>query len=278
MKAVLIAIDFSATCSQMGLYAALITQQLEASQMILYHSYWGSEEAHGAISASTQAQCHQALQRLAHQWRPYMDPKIELICLADNQPLAIGIQQNIALHDVGLVMTGQSSRKGWRVKIFGSHTIQLAEKCPVPVLVVPPGYVAHRPIRKITFACAQDHLEERFPVQNFKALLHDLQTELHVLRISDDEKEIPKEFQMALCDLLAYRKIQFHNRSADKVAKGLLSFVQEMDMDVLCTMPGQYGPIQALFHHYVSHELSEKSPIPVLIIPQKTNPKAILEN
>jgi hypothetical protein len=30
--------------------------------------------------------------------------------------------------------------------------------------------------------------------------------------------------------------------------------------------------------HYVSHELSEKSPIPVLIIPQNTNPKAILEN
>lgn len=137
---------------------------------------------------------------------------------------------------------------------------------PVPVLFVPHG-AAHKPIRKVAYACNYAYAGPRTPVDEMFNWLRFLDADVQVVHAAS-EPEGADAVQLAgeewLKKALAPLSPEFTWVQDEDVIHGLTSFVSGHDIDCVLVVPRNYGTWKNMFHSSRTKALARLNKVPVI--------------
>lgn len=140
--------------------------------------------------------------------------------------------------------------------------------CPVVVI---PGNVVYKPVKKICLACDLHGITEKFPSEQLLDLVLQTQAALHVLNIGNDTdvKEATIMDTERLHMYLSPLQPQYHFvESADPDA-AINSFVENNSMDWLVVLPHKHSFFESLFHKSHTKAMTEISHTPLVALHEK---------
>lgn len=269
METILITTDFSKTASNAVKYAAQLSKALDIKSVILYHSY--DDENIDATLLHEGSLL--ALEILSETIKMYLDKKTKIELIANDLPLLMGVERICAQHKVDLVVAGSTGKGGLAKFLIGSNTINLADKCPAPLLVVP-DEAEFEPIKKIVFACAMEKVKQTTPVDTISLFTRQLNSKLLVLNVALEHKRfnpdiIPEQYEIHR--LLDDLNPSYHYIEEDEVVEGIMDFVEDKGAQLLISVPKSYGFFDSLFRRSVTKKLAYDTETPLLVLREREN-------
>ncbi len=274
METVIVATDFSESSANAAQYAAKLSGLLGFRTIILYHSYDAAPMAMEIPipeSVDTMA-AHErsllALDALKSQIEPFKATHTTVELVANDLPLLMGIARLVEQKRAGLVVAGVTGKTGMQQFLMGSNTVNLADECPVPLLIVPNG-VEFGTMAKAVFACDLSKVDRTTPVDTISKFVSKLGLTLLVLNIERpnarfDADIIPEQFK--LHSLLDHLHPEYHYTEHQDVASGITEFVEAQHASLLMTVPKTYGFFESLFHRSVTKKLAHHTRLPLLVL------------
>lgn len=264
MKTILITTDFSKTATNAARYAAKLSQALSVEKIVLYHSY-DSENIDVQL-------VHEAsllgMEVLKQEIQPLIKKHIEVEVITNEQPLIAGINRLVETHAVGMVVAGSTGKGGLTTFLLGSNTINLADECPVPLLIVPED-ASYEKIEKIVFACDLNKVKETTPVKELGFFVEELKAKLLVLNVALEHKRfnpdiIPEQYQIH--QILQHLNPAYHYIEEETIVEGITEFIDDEDAQIVITVPKTYGFFNSLFRRSVTKKLAYDTEIPLLVL------------
>jgi nucleotide-binding universal stress UspA family protein len=274
MKTILVLTDFSPAARQAALYAAGLTQQLEADELLLYHSYEFIPPAEVPLpEPADMERFHQeslaALTELKDELRTFVSERTLIGVLADDRPLLGAAIAIAAERQAGLTVMGVTGKSQLEQILVGSHTLLLAQEMTGPVLLVPQEAVFEK-IRRVVFACELENVSASTPVQTIRRLLHALGAHLLVLNVDTRNQAnfTPDTIdeQSVLHQLWDREAPDYHYLIHEDIAAGLLQFTREHDVQLLIAVPRHHSFFDRLFHGSLTKKLAFHTSVPLLLI------------
>lgn len=269
METILITTDFSNTASNAARYAALLSKSLGVGSVILYHSYDNENMDTDLVHEGSLI----ALEILSDTIRKHLGRNTRVELIANDLPLLMGVERICEQHPVGLVVAGSTGKGGLAKFLLGSNTINLADKCPVPLLIVPED-ADFEPIRKIVFACAMEKVIQTTPVETISLFTRQLNSKLLVLNVALEHKRfnpdiIPEQYEIHR--LLDDLNPSYHYIEEDEIVEGIMDFVEDEGAQLLITVPKTYGFFDSFFRRSVTKKLAYDTDIPLLVLREREN-------
>jgi len=170
-----------------------------------------------------------------------------------------------------VIMGSQGTTAAQRL-LFGGHTVYAMKHLMWPLITVPP-HAGFSQIKKIGLACDFTKVIDSTPVEEIKRLVEDLQAELHVINSGKDETYQPDTvFESGMLqEILAPLKPQYHLITGENVNEGIISFVEDNNIDLLVTLPKRRGLLEMLAHRSISKQLVLHSDVPVMTMHPASN-------
>jgi nucleotide-binding universal stress UspA family protein len=170
-----------------------------------------------------------------------------------------------------VIMGSQGTTAAQRL-LFGGHTVYAMKHLMWPLITVPP-HAGFSQIKKIGLACDFTKVIDSTPVEEIKRLVEDLQAELHVINSGKDETYQPDTvFESGMLqEILAPLKPQYHLITGENVNEGIISFVEDNNIDLLVTLPKRRGLLEMLAHRSISKQLILHSDVPVMTMHPASN-------
>ncbi|WP_131536917.1 universal stress protein [Pedobacter nototheniae] len=274
MNTYLIPVDFSKTAEHAAKYAARLSWTMTDCKLILLNSYYVSEyesilptpdlivTTDDRIADEIEARLN-ALNKIKNnllEINPHADIEISL----SRETLLRSIVDRVNKEEIDLIIIGSNGKKAKDESDIGSNAIKISKASPVPVLVVPPK-AEYQSIRKGILACDFKKVKEVVPVNALKKILSKHTIELLVLNINPAHTVNPEE-ENALRDMLKDYKPQYHYSDHEDTIKGIVKFAKAEEAQIIIALPKKYSFFEGLLHQSVSHKLTVKSHIPVLLL------------
>lgn len=267
MDTLLITSDFSATSANAAKYAAKLSKKLNVRSIILYHSY----DVENADTAGIHEGSLMALEVLQATIQKYLHPNAEVHLVANDLPLVLGVDRLCEQKVVSLVVAGTTGKSGLAKFILGSNTIGLAEKCSAPLLIIPED-ADFEGIDQIVFACAMEKVKETTPVDEITYFTKQLGADLQVLNVGLEDKKFDPRLiseQHEIFHLLNHLEPTYHYIEDDDIAEGIMDFVDDVDAQMLISVPKTYGFFDSLFHRSVTKNLAKETEVPLLVLRER---------
>ncbi|MGK6349686.1 universal stress protein [Parapedobacter sp. DT-150] len=274
MQTIIVAADFSESSVIAAQYAASLSDQLGIETIILYHSYDNVPVAteipmpEPSDTHLTHERSLSALEMLESQIEPFksMYTRVELV--TNDSPLLLGIERLAEQERAGLVVAGTTGKTGMEKFLIGSNSANLADACPIPLLIVPDG-IAFEPIRRAVFACDLDKVDKTTPLGPIAEWVSKLDLTLLVLNVEKpdmrfDPDIIPEQFK--LHELLDDLSPEYHYTTHPDIAEGIMAFAESQQAGLVITVPKKYGFFDSLFHRSVTKTLAHHTRLPLLIL------------
>lgn len=156
------------------------------------------------------------------------------------------------------VVAGNHGATGIERVLFGSTSLSIVRRTTCPVIVVPHRSQAGE-IKNM--AVAIDASMENFPVEKIKNIVAELQTQLHLIHVS--------QAKMAALDtskLCAELNAKCQTIYDHEFVRGIESYVQDNKIDLLVILPHKHNLIERLFFKTHTQELLHKISIPIMCI------------
>ena len=268
MKTIISATDFSATAQNVAEYAADMALSIHAD-LLLVHIFQipvaYSEIIVAAAEGEMMNDAKESLSSLKEQLIIRTGGKLNI-----NTEFSVGfffqelkeICEKIQPYTV--VMGSQGSTATERV-LYGGHTVYAMKNLQWPLITVPPG-AAFSQVKKICVACDFEKVTELIPVDEIKELVNDFDAELYIVYSGDQELHQPELiFESGLLqEMLMSLKPQYHFVVNENRDEGIFNFVEKNNIDLLITLPKNYGLLKKIIHKSFSKRLILHSQVPVL--------------
>jgi len=114
-------------------------------------------------------------------------------------------------------------------------------------------------------ACDFKKVKEIIPVNALKTILSKHAIELLVLNINSGAGIDPEEDHF-LHEMLKDYKPQYHYADHPDTIKAIVKFAKAENAQLIIALPKKYSFFESLLHQSVSHKLTIKSHIPVLLL------------
>lgn len=267
---ILVLTDFSDAALNAARYAASLSSRLGASRILLYYSDY--------IPATIDIPLQNAI-REEHEWRrnenKLKDWRTELkLCAGDDVAIDIRIDErplDFAVKELGkdpangLIVMGITGKNRLEQVLIGSNTINVAESCTLPLLIVPEEAI-YTGISKVVFACDLK-VNTPIPYQAIKNFVELLDANLMILNVDEYEEhrfnpEIKAEEEKIKAVWRA--DASYHFSRHEDVATGITSFALEHNAELIITVPKEYGFFEKLFHRSVTKKMAYHTHIPLL--------------
>ncbi|RZL43592.1 MAG: hypothetical protein EOP00_22470, partial [Pedobacter sp.] len=245
---------------------------LETSRMIINHPYennWWEPHVKKflvdhpeQIAEETQRRI-EALEKLRSKLleiNPIADIEISLT----RDTILRSIVDRINREEIDLVIIGSNGKKAKDESEIGSNAIIISKASPVPVLVVPPK-ADYQSIRKVILACDFKKVREVIPINSLKNILSKHEIELLVLNINSGHT-VDSQEKHFLHDMLKDYSPAYHYSDHPDTIKGIVKFAKAEEAHLIIALPKKYSFFQSLLHESVSHKLTIKSHVPVLLL------------
>lgn len=273
MKKILVLTDFSQTAHRAVLYAAGLTQQLEADELILYNSYEFIPPSEVPMlepmdMERLRLESLAALTELRNELCDLVSKQTLIHIRADERPLLTAVKAIAA----DLTVMGVTGKSKLEQLLIGSHTLLMSRELATPLLLVPPGAIYEK-IRRVAFACELEGISAITPAKTIRGLLHALGAHLLILNVDkEDQAQFTPDTideQSALHELWDSETPDYHYLIHEDTVEGLLQFTQEHDVQLLIALPRHQGLFDALFHRSMTKKLAFRTPIPLLLVRKK---------
>lgn len=275
METLLIATDFSKAANHAAIYAAHLSNQLEAKHLILYHSYEllpTTADIPESIALSD-GRLHERsldlLDELKREFIQTLDPHTKITLVANSLNMEQGINNLAVEHGVNLVVIGLSGKNTWEKLLVGSSTKSLLKNCHLPLLVVPVN-AAFQPIDKIVLGCDLEDVAETMPIEKLKYLIGKLNAQLLVVHVDYKEEEhfdadMIRE-QYDFYDLFEDFNASIHYIDNRNIDKGILSYTENHQAQMIIVIAKKHSFIERITKESISKKLAAKTRVPLLII------------
>lgn len=272
-KNMLILTDFSDVALNAAMYAAALSRQLNVSKILLYYSDY--------IPSTIDIPLQNAI-RQEHEWRKNeerlegLQSKLELLTNGqtpvsiriDERPLDLAVKELGETESIGLVVMGIKGKGRLERTLIGSNTITVAKICPLPLLVVPEEAI-FAGISKVVFAAELKEVADTIPYQTISNFVQAINAKLLILNVDKYEEHRfnpeTKEEEARLRSQFG-EDASYHYSHQGDVETGITRFAEEHMVDLIITVPKEYGFFEKLFHRSLTKKMVYHTHIPLLLI------------
>ncbi|MBI3520229.1 MAG: universal stress protein [Bacteroidetes bacterium] len=173
-------------------------------------------------------------------------------------------------NDIAIIVMGISGHGNKLMKAFlGSTAVNVSKKTETPLIIVPPD-VKYKKNQNIAYACDYDeHIESNLSLIQVRYINMLLGANLHVLHVVPENHHLnTKESHLD-----SYVEHSLENAAHktyiitdNNVSEGLLSFIENHDIDLIVIEPKKHSIFHNIFYPSVTNEVAFFSPVPVLTI------------
>jgi nucleotide-binding universal stress UspA family protein len=270
---ILVLTDFSEPALNAAKYAAGLTHQLKSSVLIIYHSHdclpiiTTTIAPVSAEMLHSEHQSHQQLLRLKEQLSALVDKDTRIEILSDGRPLIPAVNLITEQQHIGLIVMGMAGKSEIEKVLVGSNTIAVAKETHTSLLVVP-HKAQYKKISNAVFACDLRNVRKTIPVYPINTFIRQLQAKLSILYVNKIEVEPSPGAHEELKDLheiWTEKEVRYYYTDHENVEEGILDFADENTMDLLITVPKEYGFFERIFHRSLTRNLAYRTHIPLLV-------------
>jgi|GEM_PF-113159 len=270
---ILVLTDFSASALNAAKYAAGLTHQLKSSLLLIYHSHdclpivtttiapVSAEMIHSEkVSAKQLLRLKEQLEALVHE-----NTKVEI--LSDGRPLIPAVNMITEQQHIGLIVMGMAGKSEIEKVLVGSNTISVAKDTHTSLLVVP-QQAEYKKIENAVFACDLKNVTKTIPVYPINTFISQLGATFSILYVNKIEVDPDPEAIEELDDLHQIwneKDVKYYYTDHENVEDGILDFADENTMDLLITVPKEYGFFERIFHRSLTRNLAYRTHIPLLV-------------
>ena len=279
MKHILVPVDFSEPSKHAAKYAVALAAHINADTIILYNAYQQPIPADNTLTDPTLNVMNvYDVNELGDISRDHLNKfKEEMIIHGSPDSLQVevigefnniieGIQEVCAARQIDLVVTGITVGDKLTETLVGSHSLDIAREITTPVLIVP-HEASFQPIQNILLADDYKQVAATTPVTALQNIVRETGGQLHVLHISESQKEADISSEVnTLKGLLLDLSPQYHTVQNPDFAAAINSFITQNSINLLVAIPKKHGFFEGLFRKSHVKTLAFHTRIPVLLI------------
>jgi nucleotide-binding universal stress UspA family protein len=281
MKTYLVPVDFSKASIHAAKFAAALSHQTDVDRIILLNAYYvtvyettlpnpdmvmlTTDEVEANV-----ADRMQSLENLKTALYKQVRPGVEISTHLNRTHLVRAIVENVIAKKADIVIVGSRGNSSYDDYRIGSHIVEIAKTCPVPLIVVPPAY-SFEHISRIVIACDFNKVAQTVPFEALKKLLSKKKLELLVVNVDDAGKHNSGDAERAAEETALYEMLkpyhpQYFYLNDKNVINGILQFAEDKNAQLVIALPHKYSFLHSLLHTSISMQLTKSSAAPVLLL------------
>lgn len=271
MKNILVTTDFSEK-SIASLHVAIGLAKQHKAKIYLLHAI----ELPVRLMTNSQASVPETLYflRLTKQrfeeLHKELDTDVEIIDLVETSLLPDAVNEVVEKHKIDLVFMGSNGASGAKELFIGSNAEKVVRSAAVPVLVIKNPHEKLK-IKQMMFGC---DFSKRFlkPFEKAVKLAKLFNAKIDLVYVNTPYQflttaEINKRMHEFLKEQKgSLKKFETHVYNDIRVETGILNFVKEHKVDLICMFPNGRKGIAHFFNGSISSDLVNHSDTPVLTI------------
>jgi nucleotide-binding universal stress UspA family protein len=274
MHTILVLTDFSEASAYAASYACIVARQLNASNIVLYHSYKsvvtpGESVVYTGDDDSMHHVAIDALIGLAASLSDQIPDGCDLRYQASTKSLE---EINVITDEekADLIVMGTTGKGKIESLVAGSHAITVCETSEIPVLLVP-EHVPMDPVRTLVFACDMKETE-MLPKNCIDKMIREFHVPLSVLHVNNGKEAEDN----ALEEWLDVHNPEFHEVESDDTGKGILDFAAGAPGSLILVVAKKHGFPSGLFHKSITKQLAFESVTPLLVMRENEAPVPVM--
>ena len=281
MKHILVPVDFSEPSKHAAKYAVALAAHLNANTVILYNAYQQPIPADTTLTDPTLNVMNvYDINELGDISRDHLNKfkdeivsgapgSLQIEVIGEFNNIIEGIQEVCITRQIDLVVTGISVGDKLTETFVGSHSIDIAREITTPVLIVP-HEASFQPIQNILLADDYKQVASTTPVAALQSIVRETGAQLHVLHISESEKETDLSPEAnTLKGLLQDLSPQYHTVQNSDFVAAINTFITQNSISLLVAIPKKHGFFEGLFRKSHVKTLAFHANVPILLIHEK---------
>ncbi|WP_259067841.1 universal stress protein [Mucilaginibacter sp. X4EP1] len=278
MKTILVPVDFSETSANALQYAADFSKDIDVDRIILLKSVYLSMYAQLLPSAdfvqlssvdisSARREAKEQLKEIGHQFIRDCDDCVKVETAISELPLLRAIHQVIEEQKPNLLIAGSGGSSFMDDSYIGGQVVAIAKTSAIPVLIIP-SKVKYQTVKKALVPCDFAAIDRLGVLDKIPGSKKWINPELLVLNIATSQKHQTENdgHTTALKDLLDNYKYKTYCEECDSTVKGILTFAQKYDVQLIIALPGKYSFFYSFTHTSITDALTQNTTHPVLIL------------
>jgi len=285
MKKILIATDFSANATNAAKYGYALASHLHAN-IVLLNAFLAPEatpqgnmigwplEDYTTLLEDSRHQVELFKNELEeHQTEGVFRP--EITCISEMGTLTETLLEHTARMDIGLTILGTHHGNALDTLITGNHCRQLIDMTTVPLLVVPPDQV-YRPVEKIAFASAFEHLNEDLKaIYELITFARPMNAEILLTNVYDDTRpagyhdRVMRDILSELSNKANYPGIYYRLVRQFSVEAGLDYLCEHGRISMLAMVHHPHSWLSQIITGSHTQKMAKHPKVPLMIFPAK---------
>jgi nucleotide-binding universal stress UspA family protein len=268
--------DFSEAAENATNYAAALAGQLKASRLLIcYSEHIPTPMEMHAQSIKLTEQEHQRhlkqLLTLKDELQSRFNNRIIIETAIDQRPLDEIVDSYSQDPFAGLVVMGIAGKNRLERTFIGSNTIRVARITQIPLLIIP-EHTTFRTIEQVVFACDLKKVSKTTPAFAIKRMVNKLGAKLSILNVDHNEERFNPDTIAEMTDLHRLwddEQPEYHYTDNQDIAKGVMDFADQHQMQMVIAVPKAYGFFENLFHSSLTRKLAYHIHLPLLLFKEE---------
>ncbi|MCZ2223998.1 MAG: universal stress protein [Chitinophagales bacterium] len=273
IQTILLPTDFSVTSTNAGLYAVALANQIGAKRIVVYHSYDAVSASEPFKDYTQKIVTEPFRQKSAAQINEYVaflssksSPNVEIEAYHSHADLSEALHDLVKKTNAELIIMGITGGGKIKEALIGSHSISVAKKSDIPVIIVPTEY-SYTPVEDILFVSDLKNVEETTPVDSITDFLKVTKAKLHILHVTDNpEKAATSEGKLKLEKLFESHKPDFHFMNNPDFVGAVDFFVKDRKIEVVIVVPKKHGLLESIFSISYTKTLAFRGKTPLMAV------------
>ncbi|MBX2931490.1 MAG: universal stress protein [Chitinophagaceae bacterium] len=273
IQTILLPTDFSVTATNAGLYAVELAKQIGAKRIVVYHSYDAASVSEPFKDYTQKIVTEPFRQKSAAQLNEYVaflsskkSYSVEIEAYHSHADLTVAVNELVKTTGAELIVMGITGGGKVKEALIGSHSISVAKKSDIPVIIVPTEY-SFTTIEDILFVSDLKDVENTTPVDSIKDILNVTKAKLHILHVTDNtEKAENSEDKHTLEKLFSDYRPDFHFMNNPDFVGAVDFFVKDKKIEIVIVVPKKHGLLESIFSTSYTKTLAFRGKTPLMAV------------
>jgi nucleotide-binding universal stress UspA family protein len=273
IQTILLPTDFSVTATNAGLYAVELAKQIGAKKIVVYHTYDAASVSEPFKDYQQKIVTEPFRQKSAAQLNEYisfLSAKksfgVEIEAYHSHADLTVALNDLVKTTGAELIVMGITGGGKIKEALIGSHSISVAKKSDIPVIIVPTEY-SFTTVEDILFVSDLKDIEETTPVDAIKDVLKATNAKLHILHVTDNtEKAESSEEKQQLTAMFNEYTPDFHVMNNPDFVGAVDFFVKDRKIEIVIVVPKKHGLLENIFSTSYTKTLAFRGKTPLMAV------------
>ncbi|WP_207534177.1 universal stress protein [Desertivirga arenae] len=264
MKAILIPTDFSESSFNAALWAVNLSNTIQISSILLYHSK--ALPSRATELPLVHKQTKTLLEGFKERLIPHVKKGTGIETYLNDSLLIDGVSDLVQRHKVELIVMSTTGKGRIERAIAGSNTLHIISKSSIPVILIPEN-VKFEEIRKVALATDLNEVTKFTPDTTVKWFVKELKAQLLIVNVWFSEEPDPDvNSELAtLQRMFESEQPEYHYINVSNIKEGLLEFATCQQVQIISVIGKKHGFLQRLFHKSVTKDFALKTYLPIII-------------